>query len=146
MIRARVFFFIFLTLALNIPCTSVDRLYSKAALPVYASFAPQTPTLYHRSRSSLFLVDATLFFVPNYLSVPLLQILVRNLLVPATIFQFSFWIMKEVFTILITGQRPTCFAIWDVPWHLLHLRQPANCSESLIFVSTKIETASKRLI
>jgi hypothetical protein len=29
------------------------------------------------------------------------------LLVPATIFQLSFWVMKEVFAILITGQRPT---------------------------------------
>ena len=93
---------------------------SKAALPVYNSFSPQTPTLDHRSR--LFLVDATHFFVSNYLPVLLLQIFVGDLLVPATIFQFSFWIMKEVYTILITGQRPTCFAIWDAPWHLLHLR------------------------
>jgi hypothetical protein len=27
--------------------------------------------------------------------------------------------MKEVFNILILGQRPTCFAIWDALWHLL---------------------------
>ena len=53
------------------------------------------------------------------LPLAILEILVGNLLVPATIFQFSFWEMKEVFNILILGQRPTCFAIWDALWHLL---------------------------
>ena len=73
------------------PHVSTDWPSLKAALPVYASFAPQTPPL--------FFVHATHFCVSNY--------------VPFFFFKY----LSGMF-LLQHSHFPTCFTIWEAFWHL----------------------------